>query len=125
MRGRRILVADEDKDVVQCFAGLLRRAGYTVLTALDAAQAVMQAHREGPDLILTDIAMPAGGGFTVLERLAQSTETMDIPILVLTGSDEPELEERPLAAGVRRVLRKPCDNAVLLARIRAAFEERG
>ena len=123
MSGRRILVVDDDRDVVQFLVGLLRKAGYTVLIAMDAAQAVMQAQRERPDLILTDILMPAGGGFSVLERLAQSTKTMTIPVIFLSGSDQPDLEARALAAGVTRILRKPCDNAVLLEAIRTAVEE--
>jgi CheY-like chemotaxis protein len=99
MQGRRILVVDDDKDVVQFLAGLLRKAGYTILIAMDATQAVMQAHREVPDVILTDITMPAGGGFTVLERLTQSTRTMQIPILVLTGTDDSDLGPAPWPSG--------------------------
>jgi CheY-like chemotaxis protein len=125
MSGRRVLVVDDDKDVVVFLSRLLQRAGYTVLTALDAAQAVTQAHREAPNLILTDIMMPASGGLSILERLTMSTTTGTIPIIVLTGSDDPELEARALAAGVTCVLRKPCDNAVLLECIKTAFGEGG
>ncbi len=125
MSGRRILVVDDDKDVVQFLTRLLQKAGYTVVTAQDATQAVMRAHREAPDLILTDITMPAGGGFSVLERLTMSTKTNTVPIIVLTGTDDPEVEARALAAGVTRVLKKPCDNAVLLESIKTALGEGG
>ena len=125
MTNRRILVVDDDRDVVQFLAGLLRKAGYTPILAMDAMQAMMQAQREVPDLILTDISMPAGGGLTFLERVNRSGKTSHIPVLVLTGSDEPDLESRALANGAVRVLRKPCDNAVLLAAIRAALREEG
>jgi len=125
MTPRRILVVDDDRDVVQFLTGLLRKAGYAPFAAVDPVQAMMQAQREVPDLILTDILMPAGGGLTFLERLTRSGKTSHIPVLVLTGSDEPDLESRALAAGAARVLRKPCDNAVLLAAIRAALGEGG
>jgi CheY-like chemotaxis protein len=125
MTARRILVVDDDQDVVQFLVGLLRKAGYAPIQALDAMQAMMQAQREVPDLILTDILMPAGGGLTFLERVTRSGKTSHIPVLVLTGSDEPDLESRALAVGAVRVLRKPCDNAVLLAAIRAALGEGG
>ena len=125
MEGRRILVVDDDTDVIQFLTRLLQRAGYTVLTALDAAQAVMQAHQERPDLILTDISMPAGGGLSMLERLTMLTKAGTVPVIVLTGSDDPELEARALAAGVTCVLQKPCDNAVLLECIKTAFGEGG
>ena len=125
MKGRRILVVDDDTDVVVFLSRLLQRAGYTVLTALDAAQAVTQAHQEAPDLILTDITMPAGGGLSILERLTMLTKAGTVPVIVLTGSDDPELEARALAAGVSCILRKPCDNAVLLECIKTAFGEGG
>jgi CheY-like chemotaxis protein len=123
MSGKRILVIDDDKDVLQFLAGLLRKAGYTVLTALDPLQGLMQARRETPDLVLTDILMPAGGGFALLERLTQNTRTMAVPIIVLTGSTEPDLEARAKAAGATRLLRKPCDNADLLAAVRESLGE--
>ena len=85
----------------------------------------MQAHRELPDLILTDVTMPAGSGFTVVDRLTKSTTTGTIPIIVLTGNDDAEVEARALAAGAIRVLRKPCDNAVLLDCINTALGEGG
>jgi two-component system chemotaxis response regulator CheY len=123
MSGKRILVIDDDKDVLQFLAGLLRKAGYTVLTTLDPLQGLMQARGETPDLVLTDILMPAGGGFALLERLTQNTRTMAVPIIVLTGSTEPDLEARAKAAGATRLLRKPCDNADLLAAVRESLGE--
>lgn len=125
MKGRRILVVDDDPDVLLFLTRLLQRTGYTVLTALDAAQAVTQAHQQAPDLIVTDMTMPAGGGLSMLARLTTSTKAGPIPIIVLTGSDDPELEARAQAAGVRCVLRKPCDNAVLLESIKTALPEGG
>jgi len=119
------LVVDDDKDVVVFLSRLFQRAGYTVLTAQNASQAVTQAHQERPDLILTDVTMPAGSGFSVLDRLKESTTTGAIPIIVLTGNDDAEVEARALAGGAIRVLRKPCDNAVLLGCIKTALGEGG
>jgi CheY-like chemotaxis protein len=123
--GRRILVVDDDRDLLVFLTRLLQRAGYAVITAQDAAQAVMQARRDPPDLILTDITMPAGGGLNVLDRLMTATRTGAIPVIVLTGNDDPQVEVRALAAGVTRVLHKPCDNAVLLDCVTTALGEEG
>jgi CheY-like chemotaxis protein len=123
MSGRRILVVDDDEDVVAFLSRLLQRAGYTVLTAHDPSQAVMQTGQEKPDLILTDFTMPGGGGLSVLDRLITAGTSGAIPIIVLTGNDDAEIEARALAAGAVRVLRKPCDNAVLLDCIKTAFRE--
>lgn len=125
MSGRRILVVDDDKDVIVFLSRLLQRAGYTVLTAQDASQAVTQAHQQKPDLILTDVTMPGGSGFSVLDRLKASTTTGTIPIIVLTGNDDAEVEARALAGGAIRVLHKPCDNAILLGYIKTALGEGG
>lgn len=122
MSGRRILVVDDDRDVVAFLTRLLHRAGYTVLTARDAAQAAIQTDQQAPDLILTDLAMP-GGGFGVVDRMRNSEKTSAIPIIVLTGADDPQIEARALAAGATRLLSKPCDNAVLLECIRMALGE--
>ncbi len=125
MSGKRILVVDDDRTTVLLLTKLLRNAGYAVLTALEATQALMQAHREQPALIVTDIMMPSGGGFGLLERLTMSTKTHTIPIIVLTASDDPDVEQRALAAGAARVLRKPFDGPLLLETIETAIGGRG
>jgi CheY-like chemotaxis protein len=83
----------------------------------------MQTGQENPDIILTDVTMPGGGGLSVLDRLITAGTSGAIPIIVLTGNDDAEIEARALAAGAVRVLRKPCDNAVLLDCIKTAFRE--
>ena len=125
MKAARILLVDDDKDLLQFLARLLQSAGDTVLTAQDPIQAVMRAQRQAPDLILTDITMPAGGGFGVLERSTTSSKSNALSIIVPTGTDDPEVEARALAAGVTRVLKKPCDKAVLLESIKTALGEGG
>ncbi len=121
MKRPRVLVVDADRTSGFLVARLLRAARYTVLTARDADQAVRQAHRQTPDLIVTDIMTPAGGGLNVLERLLMSSKINVIPVIVLTASEDPELESRALAAGAARVLRKPCDPAVLLESVGQAL----
>ena len=115
MTGKRILVIDDDKAVVQYLALLLRKAGYVIMTAFDPVQALMQARRDPPDLILTDLLMPAGGGYILMERLASFSQTAGIPIIVLTASDAPDMEARARAVGAAHIVRKPCDDAILLA----------
>ncbi len=125
MKGQRILVVEDDQDTLLLLTSLLQAAGYTVLTALDPSQALMQAQREKPALILTDILMPAGGGLSVLKRLKMSTKTGTIPIIVLTALGDPQIEAEALAAGALRLLRKPWDNAVLLDAIKTAIGGEG
>jgi CheY-like chemotaxis protein len=123
MSARRVLVVDDDQAVVQMLTSLLRKEGYDVMAAADALQAVMRAHRDKPDVILLDIMMPAGGGFSVLERLKASVHTSMIPVIVLTGSVEAGIEEKARAFGIQGFFHKPCDILALFDCIRQAVGE--
>jgi len=101
-KGRRILVADDDEGISRLLTRILQRAGYTVVTAVDGAQAVSQAQQESPDLVLLDILMPGGGGLLALARLKMSAKTDRIPVIVLTGAASAEEEARALATGAIR-----------------------
>jgi CheY-like chemotaxis protein len=70
MPAMRVLVVDDDSATALLCSRLLQKAGYATIIARDAGQAVAQAHRDQPALIVTDLMMPAGGGVSVLERLA-------------------------------------------------------
>jgi|RhiMetdeSRZDD1v2_1073273.scaffolds.fasta_scaffold12088_1 two-component system response regulator TtrR len=123
MPGKRILVVDDDSATVLLCSRLLQKAGYATIIARDASQAVTQAHRDEPALIVTDLMMPAGGGVSVLERLAMSSRTSTIPIIVVTGSGDVELERRAAEAGAVRILKKPVEPTALLDAVREAIGE--
>jgi CheY-like chemotaxis protein len=122
---KRILIVDDDATTALLCSRLLQAAGYTTTIARDATQAVIQAHREPPALIVTDLMMPAGGGVSVLERLAISSKTSAIPIVVMTASQDSALEHRATMAGAVRVLKKPLEPSVLIGAVRAALGESG
>jgi two-component system cell cycle response regulator len=110
-----ILIAEDDRVTVQILSSVLKKAGYDVLIAHDAMQAVMMAMRKPPDAILLDIGMPGGTGMQVLQRLKASTRTSMIPVIVLTGSTEPDLPDRVRALGAAEFMSKPVDPATLLS----------
>jgi CheY-like chemotaxis protein len=123
MPGKRILVVDDDSATVLLYSRLLQKAGYATIIARDAGQAVTQAHRGPPALIVTDLMMPAGGGVSVLERLAMSSMTSTIPIIVVTRTENPELGRRATEAGAVRVFKKPVEPTALLDAVREAIGE--
>jgi CheY-like chemotaxis protein len=120
---KRVLIVDDERDIVKALTIRLQRAGYEVVTAFDGAQGIFMAHKEKPDLILLDIRMPAGNGFSVAEKLKQSTDTLAIPVIFLTGSPEKNSEEKAMALGARFYVKKPYDPEELLDAIARALEK--
>ena len=119
--GKKILVADDDNTLLLLLFKRLSQAGHQVLTALDGDQAMRQATREAPDLILLDIMLPAGGGMGVLKKLKSSTRTMQIPVIAMTASENPALRSEVAASGVEGFLIKPLDIDGLLKKIEELF----
>jgi len=122
MGRKKILVVDDERDIVKALMIRLQHNGYDVVVAFDGAQGIFVAHKERPDLIILDIRMPAGDGFSVAEKLKQSSLTEQIPIIFLTGSPERNAEERAMELGARFYIKKPYDPEELLEAIRRAMQ---
>jgi len=120
---KKILIVDDERDIVKAVMIRLQGAGYEVVTAFDGAQGVFMAHKEKPDLIILDIRMPAGNGFSVAQRLKRSIHTFTLPVIFLTGSPDKDAEEKAMALGARFYIKKPYDPEELLDAIRRALEE--
>jgi DNA-binding response OmpR family regulator len=120
---KKILIVDDERDIVKALMIRLQGAGYEVVTAFDGAQGVFMAHKEKPDLIILDIRMPAGNGFSVAQRLKRSMHTFTIPVIFLTGSPERNAEEKARALGARFYIKKPYDPEELLDAVKRALEK--
>lgn len=83
--GRRVLLAEDDRFLRKAAEAILRRHGFTVLTAADGEEALRVARAEVPDLILLDLIMPKLQGFEVLRALKQDPQTSPIPVIVLSN----------------------------------------
>ena len=120
---KKILIVDDERDIVKALTIRLRVSGFEVLSAFDGVQGVFMAHKERPDLILLDIRMPAADGFTAADQLRNSNPTRSIPIIFLTGSPEPKAQDRAIELGARFYIRKPYDPEELLDAVRRALEQ--
>jgi DNA-binding response OmpR family regulator len=119
MAGERILVVDDDRAVLTYLRRILGREGYRVFTAMDALQGPMVARQAEPDLVVLDLALPGGGGTTVLDRLHRLQGTMQVPVLVYSALP-PERVERLVTAGPDlRVVPKPGTAEDLLSAVRS------
>ncbi len=117
----KILLVEDDEKIVKALTIRLKSQGYDIATAYDAVMATARAMDYHPDVILLDISMPGGNGFTVAERLLHSSVTANIPIIFLTASKEPGLRERAKELGAVGFLEKPFEAEELLAMIRHAL----
>lgn len=103
----KVLVADDDMVFVELIRARFRSKGVEVSAAFDAAQALMFAMRQQPDVILLDIRMPGGNGLDTLKKLKMSAKTAMIPVIVITSLEDPQAEATARSLGAAGFLRKP------------------
>jgi DNA-binding response OmpR family regulator len=124
MNQKRILVVDDDPDVQLGLQLRLKANHYDVLLAGDGVASIAEARKHMPDLIILDLGLPAGDGFSVLERLKANDKLSSIPVVVLSGRDRVGNRDRALKAGAKTFLQKPMANDKLLAVIQMVLAEK-
>jgi CheY-like chemotaxis protein len=106
---KTVLVVDDDPFIVDLLTRQLEKKELRVISSTDPETAYTMAEEQKPDLILSDIAMPAIDGFTLLKGLRQNKLTRHIPLVLLTGSDRMADVEEAFLAGAQAYLLKPLD----------------
>lgn len=122
MSGKKILIVDDDNDLVLGLGIRLRAYGYDVLSAMDGTTAISTAQKELPDLVLLDLGLPAGDGYWVLERMKSLLPLAAIPVIVLSARDPSSNKERSRHAGALAFFPKPVENEILAGAIRRVLE---
>src|SRR5262245_9663785 len=107
MSGGKILVVDDVPANVELLGTLLRREGYTVVSASDGEQALEIVAREHPDLVLMDVLMPKLSGYDVCERIKRDKTTRLTPVVLITALYESEDRIRGINVGADAFLTKP------------------
>ena len=125
MRKLKILVVDDDPDLLKALRLRLRANNCDVVSVSDGYSVMGAAQKEHPDVIILDLGLPAGDGFVVLERLQSSDTLSGIPVIVLTARDPQGNEARALRAGAAAFFQKPVDNEELLNVIRVSLPQEG
>ena len=95
----RILIAEDEKILVEIYSSFLKKAGHEVDIASDGEQALFRMKEGKPDLVLLDLRMPKKDGFEVLEERANDEELQKIPVIVLSGLSEDRDIKRATALG--------------------------
>ncbi|MFQ5900733.1 MAG: response regulator [Thermodesulfobacteriota bacterium] len=122
MAKKKILIVEDEPEIVKVVTIRLEYQGYEVINARDATQGLTFAQWKKPDLIILDVSMPVADGFSVCESLKSSELTASIPVIFLTAKDRPEDEKRAYELGAKAYIKKPYEASVLLDEIKKALE---
>lgn len=123
MGNKKILIVDDDPDVLKSMHVRLKANNYDTFFAADAISCMAEARKTEPDLIILDLGLPAGDGFLVMERLKAVPSFASIPVIVVSARDLRLNQKRAMEAGAKAFLQKPVNNSELLAVIRQTLGE--
>jgi type IV pilus assembly protein PilB len=118
-RTMRILIIDDDREILNAVTGALIKEGHRVISASDGVEGLRAAFQENPDLIISDVMMPDLDGFEIVRILRQNLPTALTPIILITGREGEEHELDGLDLGADDYIRKPFSLERLRARVRA------
>lgn len=121
----KILIADDEPDILEIISFNLRKDGYDVMTAKNGAEALEIARSFQPDLIILDAMMPMKNGFEVCQQLRLQPEFQHTLIIFLTALGDDNSEIRGLEAGADDFLTKPVSPKVLLSKVQSLFRRVG
>ncbi len=115
---KKILIVEDNEDVALGLTVRFAGAGFEVRSVSTAPDGLKALDQFEPDLVLLDLLVPEGGGYSVLKAMKRSPHTGRVPTIVMTGLDDKEYKDRIRALGVNAFLEKPCDPDRLMAMAR-------
>lgn len=119
---KKILIADDEPNIVISLEFLLRREGYEVVVAQDGVEALAQVRAERPDMAILDVMMPHRNGFEVCQDLRQDPEFKDLRIMMLTAKGRDTEVSKGMALGADVYMTKPFSTKELIAKVKALIE---
>jgi DNA-binding response OmpR family regulator len=120
---KKILVVEDDLDLVELLRFNLTNAGFSVMAATDGSEALKKARSVVPDLILLDLMLPELDGFAVCEILRREAATAPIPIIILTAMSSHFARLAGLESGANDYITKPFSPKHLLGRIATVLNQ--
>ncbi|MBW6512817.1 MAG: response regulator [Desulfuromonadaceae bacterium] len=125
MKARKILIIEDEEDILALIHYNLTREGYQPTGTMTGEEGLAAARNQRPDLILLDLMLPGIDGIEVCRRLRTAPETADVPIIMLTAKGEEADIIRGLEVGADDYMTKPFGSHVLLARIKSVLRRVG
>ena len=123
--GARILVIDDEADVLEVLRLVLSRSGYEVAATTSGIEGLASAQSDRPDLVLLDIMMQRMDGWEVLRALKSDAATRDIPVVILSARVEPKDKIRGLQEGAVDYVTKPFAVREILEKVAAILQGQG
>lgn len=117
----KVMVVDDEQEVIDFIKTGLEAYGYEVISTNDALEAIQLAHDIIPDIILLDFVMPGIDGYSIYKGLNVSKITRDIPVIFITGHMTPEITSKILQTKAYCYLSKPFDMGDLIDRVKDAL----
>lgn len=119
----KILVVDDEPDILDLVELSIASEGFDVIKATNGEEAIQQAERESPQLILLDISMPGMDGFETLEALRENPETEAIPVILLTARAQISDKLRGISSGAEDYITKPFNPSELIERVKSSLKD--
>ncbi len=120
-KSRKILIIEDEEELAFGLAIFLKSRGYSVVIANDSLHGISLSHKEDVDFVILDLGLPAGGGLFVLENLKRSVDTINIPVVIVTASQDQEAQKKAFKLGIEAYLQKPFEPEDILSYIEKAI----
>lgn len=119
----KVLVVDDEPNIVLSLEFLMQQAGFEVVTAEDGEGALARVAEGAPDLVLLDISLPGISGFDVLEQLRAAPAHARLPIIMLTAHGREVEREKGMALGADDYITKPFSTQALVEKVKTLLDE--
>jgi len=120
---KKILVVDDEPNIVLSLEFLMKQQGYAVRSAVDGDSAMKEVERDPPDIVLLDVSMPGRSGFEVCEAIRANPAWNQMRILIVTGKGRDEDRERGLSLGADGYVIKPFETQDIVAKVKELLGE--
>lgn len=116
--GIKVLIAEDDANIVESLSFVLGQAGFTVSAALDGDEVLRRLQRDPPDVLVLDLMLPKRSGFEVLKAIKTDPALRGLPVMVLTAKGQPQDRRLAEEIGVEAFMTKPFSNTDVVEAVR-------
>lgn len=117
--GKKVLLIEDEPNIIEAISFILSRDGWEVKTHANGHDAMEAVRRRAPDLIILDVMLPGKSGYDILGEIREDADFAATPVLMLTARGQTRDREMAERAGANRYMTKPFSNADVLAAVRA------